>query len=56
MGIREPRVIFYTGDEVWIYPTPMTTDGGTIYYKVYDPDMNYPLPLYIRDVDIEIQS
>jgi len=56
MGIREPRVIFYTGDEVWIYPTPIKTDGGTIYYKFYDPDMNYPLPLYIRDVDIEIQS
>ncbi|TES90445.1 MAG: hypothetical protein E3J88_04125 [Anaerolineales bacterium] len=56
MGIREPRVIFYTGEEVWIYPTPITTDGGTIYYKVYDPDMNYPVPLYIRDIDIAIQS
>ena len=54
MGIREPRVIYYTGEQVWIYPTIFTTDGGTLYYEVYDADGQFGVKLHIRDIDIEI--
>lgn len=54
MGIREPRVIYYTGEQVWIYPTAIKTDGGAIYYEVYDPDGQFGVILYIRDITIEI--
>ena len=54
MGIREPRVIYYTGEQVWIYPTAITTDGGAFYYEVYDADGQFGVVLYIRDITIEI--
>lgn len=54
MGIREPRTIYYTGEQVWIYPTVILTDGGSLYYEVYDADGQFGVVLYIRDIDIEI--
>ena len=56
MGIPDDRVIFEAGDSIWIYPRPIESDGGTIYFQIYDPDGNVSRILYVRDKDIIIPS
>jgi hypothetical protein len=52
MIIREPRVKFRTGDQIWVYPKEIRADGGVIYFEVYDPNDKYPVVLFVRKVDI----
>jgi hypothetical protein len=54
MKIVEPRVVLRDGDETWIYPTPIITDGGNPYYEIYDPDGIVTEVLYARVEDLYI--
>jgi hypothetical protein len=56
MGIPDERVIFQAGDSIWIYPIPIISDGGTIFYQIYDPDGNVSRILYARDKDLIIPN
>ena len=56
MGIPSERVIFEAGDSIWIYPVPLESDGGTIYYLIFDPDGNASRVLYVRDKDLLIPN
>ena len=53
MIIREPRVKFRTGNQIWVYPKHIRADGGMIYFELYDPNDKYPVILFVRIIDIE---
>lgn len=52
MIIREPRVKHQAGDKIWVYAKQIRTDGGMIYFELYDPNDKYPVVLFVRIIDI----
>jgi hypothetical protein len=54
MKIIEPRVVLTDGVQTWLYPTPVITDGGRLFYEIYDPDGEVTTVLYARIEDIFI--
>ena len=54
MKIIEPRVVLENGDQTWIYPSPVISDGGNPFYEIYDPDGMVTEVLYARLEDLYI--
>jgi len=54
MKIIDPRVVLEKGDQTWLYPSPVISDGGNPFYEIYDPDGIVTNVLYARVEDIYI--
>ncbi|MGD8458385.1 MAG: hypothetical protein PVF83_18570 [Anaerolineales bacterium] len=56
MRIKEPRVVLLKDVETWIYPEPVLSDGGNLFYEIYDPDGNVSTVLFARISDLIIPN
>lgn len=56
MKIKEPRVVLLKDEETWIYPEPVVSDGGNLFYEIYDPDGNVSTVYYARVSDLIIPN
>ncbi len=54
LKIVDPRVVLEKGDQTWIYPSPIISDGGNPFYEIYDPDGKVTNVLYARVEDLYI--
>jgi hypothetical protein len=50
-----PQIHLYPGTQTFVYLDPVTADGGSPYYKVFDPDGQTIAEFYLRARDIQIK-
>jgi hypothetical protein len=51
----QPQIRLKPGLQTWVYKERIQTDGGGIYYRVFDPDGESSADYHLRAVDIQIR-